>query len=248
MKHFRFQFTLLFLTTLLFTPTQTTAGEVRIAVASNFTAAMKEIAAQFEQQSDHRTKISYGSTGKLYAQILHRAPFDLFLSADQRRPALLEKEGQASRRFTYAIGKLALWSRNSNQAVNVKALQAGKFRKIALANPKTAPYGMAALEVMQNLKVEKQLRPKWVRGENIAQTYQFASTGNAQLGFVALVQITLNQNGNSWEIPQSLYTPIRQDAVLLKKGEQNPAATAFLDYLQSESVMKIIRKYGYGTE
>ena len=235
------------LTGLLFSTTLH-AGEVKIAVAANFTAAMKEIARQFEKSSGHKTSVSYGSTGKLYTQILHNAPFEVFLAADQKRPKLLTEKELAGKPFTYAVGKLALWSSDKEREVSEAALKRDDFHRIALANPKTAPYGAAALTVMQRLGVEEKLQPKQVRGDNLAQTYQFVATGNAQLGFVAYAQVVLKDFGNSWEIPQSLYDPIRQDAVLLEKGKENAAATAFLDYLRSEEASKIIEKYGYAIE
>ncbi len=235
------------LTSLLFSTTLH-AGEVKIAVAANFTAAMKEIARQFETHSGHNTSVSYGSTGKLYTQILQNAPFEVFLAADQERPQLLVEKKLAAEPFTYAVGKLALWSSDKDREVSEAALKRDDFDRIAFANPKTAPYGVAAVTVMQRLGVNEKLQPKQVRGDNLAQTYQFVATGNAQLGFVAYAQIVLKDSGNSWEIPQSLYDPIRQDAVLLEKGKQNEAATAFLDYLRSEEARKIIEKYGYAIE
>ena len=233
------------LSILLFTATAT-AGEVKIAVAANFTAAMKQIAKGFEQTTGHKTRISYGSTGKLYAQILHRAPFEVFLSADSERPQLLVKKRLADQQFTYAIGKLALWSSDPIRDVSKAGLKRGDFKRIALANPKTAPYGAASVKVMEQLGVAKALRPKWVRGDNIAQTHQFIATGNAEVGFVALAQIVLNNQGKHWVIPQDLYEPIHQDAVLLTKGKSNPAASAFLAYLKSDEARKVIGSYGYG--
>ncbi len=224
------------------------AGEVRIAVAANFTAAMKEIADDFEEASGYRTVISFGSTGKLYAQIENGAPFEVFLAADQRRPELLERKGTAGARFTYAVGKLVLWSSDAEQVLNEQVLHEGEFEKFAIANPKTAPYGVGAVEVMRNLGVYETWKPKLVRGENIAQTYQFVATGNAQLGFVALAQIALNDKGSRWTVPESLYSPIRQDAVMLKKGEDNPVARALLAYLKSDAARAVIQRYGYGTE
>ncbi|QEP44995.1 molybdate ABC transporter substrate-binding protein [Ectothiorhodospiraceae bacterium BW-2] len=224
------------------------ADEVRVAVAANFTAAMREIASAFEQSSGHQTVISYGSTGKLYAQIIHGAPFDLFLAADQVRPEKLEGNQQASGRFTYAIGKLVLWSSDAKRQIDAEALKKADFSHLALANPKTAPYGVAAMEVMQNLGIYPQLQRKLVTGDSIAQTHQFVSTGNAQLGFIALAQIVLDSSGSRWLVPDGLYTPIRQDAVLLTRGNDNRAARALIDYLQSDTARTIIRKYGYATE
>lgn len=224
------------------------AGDVHVAVAANFTAAMKEIAAGFEAASGHRALVSYGSTGKLYTQILHGAPFELFLAADQRRPKLLQADQLAEQRFTYAIGKLVLWSSDASRPVNQQALQDGDFQKLAIANPKTAPYGAAALQLLQNLGLNEALRPKLVLGDSIAQTHQFVATGNAQLGFVALAQIALDDRGSRWLVPDALYPAIRQDAVLLNKGRDNPAATALLAYLHSDAARAVIHKYGYGTD
>jgi molybdate transport system substrate-binding protein len=224
------------------------AGEVRVGVAANFTAAMREIAEDFENTSGHTALISYGSTGKLYAQILHNAPFDLFLAADQQRPQLLERQELADHRFTYAIGKLALWSRDNLRDVDIATLKRGDFKRIALANPKTAPYGAAAVSVMQRLGLEEALNAKRVHGDSIAQTYQFVATGNVELGFVAMSQVILSDSGKHWEIPPGFYTPIRQDAVLLERGRDNPAALDLLAYLKQDAATSIIHRYGYATE
>ena len=224
------------------------AAEVKIAVASNFTAAIKEIASDFEKNSGHKTIISFGSTGKLYTQILYNAPFDILLSADQQRPQLLETEQRASERFTYAIGKLVLWSSDANKELSESTLKRNNFRKLALANPKTAPYGIAAISVLKNLGLANSVKSRLVFGDNIAQAYQFVATGNAQLGFVALAQTSLNNVGKHWEIPQSLYEPIRQDAILLRRGIDNPAAKAFLDYLKSDVAKITIQKFDYAVE
>ena len=224
------------------------ADKVHVAVAANFTAAMKEIVTDFEKTTGHDAVVSFGSTGKLYAQIIHGAPFEVFLAADQVRPKLLEESNKASQGFTYAIGKLVLWSGDAGQAASEQVLRDGDFNKLAIANPKTAPYGAAAVEIMQKLGVYETLRPKLVRGENIAQTYQFVATGNAQLGFVALAQIALNDSGSHWPVPEELYSPIRQDVVLLDRGKDNPAARALLEYLRSDAAQKVVRKYGYGTD
>ncbi|NKN33753.1 molybdate ABC transporter substrate-binding protein [Marichromatium bheemlicum] len=225
------------------------AEEVRVAVAANFTAAMKEIATAFEQATGHSTRISYGSTGKLYTQIVNGAPFDVFLAADQRRPALLVEEGRASAPFTYAIGELALWSADPALITDGAALlESGAFERLAIANPKTAPYGAAAMEVLESLGLAETLAPKLVRGDNIAQTYQFVATGNAELGFVALAQIALDPSGSRWTVEPSHYRPIRQDAVLLDGAGSNPAAQALLDYLQDEAARAVITRYGYATD
>ncbi|MBO8086116.1 MAG: molybdate ABC transporter substrate-binding protein [Marichromatium sp.] len=234
---------------LLGSTTLVQAEEVRVAVAANFTAAMKEIATAFEAATGHTTRISFGSTGKLYTQIVNGAPFDVFLAADQRRPALLVEEGRASAPFTYAIGELALWSADPALITDGAALlESGAFDRLAIANPKTAPYGAAAMEVLESLGLAETLAPKLVRGDNIAQTYQFVATGNAELGFVALAQIALDPSGSRWEVEQSHYSPIRQDAVLLEGAGSNPAAQALLDYLQGEAARAVITRYGYATD
>jgi molybdate transport system substrate-binding protein len=233
---------------LTFSGTLAMAGEVHVAVAANFTAAMKEIAANFEKATGHRALVSFGSTGKLYTQIVYGAPFEVFLAADQRRPELLVKDGAASERFTYAIGRLVLWSSDAGRKLDAQALRSGDFAKLAIANPKTAPYGAAAVEVMKNLGVYPALKSKLVLGDSIAQTYQFVATGNAQLGFVALAQIALDDSGSRWPVPDDLYAPIRQDAVLLDRGKGNAAALALLDYLQSDAAKAVIHKFGYGTD
>ncbi len=224
------------------------ADEVHVAVAANFTAAMKEIAADFEQASGHHAVVSFGSTGKLYAQIEHGAPFEVFLAADQKRPKLLEERGTASGRFTYAIGKLVLWSGDAERAASEQALRGGDFQKLAITNPKTAPYGAAAVETLKNLGLYATLEPKLVIGDSVSQTRQFAATGNAEYAFIALAQIALDDSGSRWLVPENLYAPIRQDAVLLTKGKENPAAQALLDYLRSDAAKAVIQKYGYGVE
>jgi molybdate transport system substrate-binding protein len=225
------------------------ADQVKVAVAANFTAAMKEIATGFEQSTGHRALISFGSTGKLYAQIVNGAPFAVFLAADRARPERLEQADKASRRFTYAIGKLVLWSADPDTVdPEGNALGAGDFNRLAIANPKTAPYGSAAMEVLNNLGLDAQLRPKLVRGDSIAQTHQFVATGGARLGFVALAQLRLVPEGSQWEVPQCLYPPIRQDAVLLKAGDDQPAALALMDYLAGEEAKTVIRRFGYGVD
>lgn len=233
---------------LLLSSQSVSAAEVRLAVAANFTAAMKQIAKTFEQTSGHQTKISYGSTGKLYAQILHGAPFDIFLSADQKRPILLQQQQLGQKRFTYATGKLVLWSSDANFKVDANSLKQANFNKLALANPKTAPYGAAAVQVMNQLGLTQKLRAKWVRGDNIAQTHQFVATGNVKLGFVALAQLKLSNTGHHWLIPQQLYQPIHQDALLLNRGKNNPAALALMNYLRTQSAKKTLRDFGYGLD
>lgn len=227
------------------------AAEVSVAVAANFTAPMQKIAQAFEQETGHKAVLSFGSTGNLYAQIRHGAPFQILLAADATTPAKIEKEGLglAGSRFTYAIGKLVLWSKRPG-LVDDKGdiLRSGTFQRLAVANPKLAPYGAAALETMAKLGVLKALQPKIVQGENIAQTYQFTATENAQLGFVALSQVMSEGKivqGSAWLVPAHLHAPIQQDALLLTPGADNPAAKALMIFLRSDRVKTLIRTYGY---
>ena len=237
---------LAFLMTLAFSvPVQ--AGAVKAAVAANFTTAMREIATGFERATDHTVLLSFGSTGTLYAQILNGAPFAVFLAADQERPRLLAQAGQAERPFTYAVGKLALWSRRPGFVdAQGQVLTQGAFTHLAIANPKTAPYGLAAMEVLERLGLKAILAPRLVQGDSIAQARQFVATGNAELGFVALAQVLLDPSGSRWDVPQALYTPIRQDAVLLQAGTHQPAARALVDYLKGTEARAIIQRFGYG--
>jgi molybdate transport system substrate-binding protein len=232
---------------------QASAEEVKIAVAANFTDANREIASLFEQATGHTTRISYGSTGKLYSQIEHGAPFELFLAADTARPVKAEEAGLAvsGTRFVYAKGKLVLWSLKPGLFKDgQRYLEEGAFERLALANPKTAPYGLAAQQVMRHLGVLEALMPRLVRGESIAQTFQFVATGNAESGFVALAQIKdwKGESGTLWEIPSDHYAPIDQAAVLLKRGEHNPAARAYLEFLRSGAAREVITRYGYGVD
>ena len=227
------------------------ADEIQVAVAANFTAPMQKIAADFEKDTGHKVQLIFGATGKLYAQIRNGAPFDLLLAADDETPARLENEGAAvaKSRFTYAIGKLVLWSAKPG-VVDAKGevLNKAAFRYLAITNPKLAPYGQAAIEALTALKRLEPLQPKFVQGENISQTYQFIASGNAELGFVALSQIMKDgklAEGSAWTVPPSLYSPIRQDAVLLEKGRDKAAARLLLNYLASEKSRSVIRSYGY---
>ena len=230
------------------------AEEIQVAVAANFTEPMKKIAAEFEQASGHKVSLSFGATGKFYAQIKSGAPFQILLAADQEIPARLEREDGAvvGSRFTYAIGKLVLWS--AKEAIvdaNGDVLRRGGFDHIALANPKLAPYGAAAMETMKSLGVVDTLAPKFVQGENIAQTYQFISTGNALLGFVAMSQVYEGgklKGGSAWEVPGKFYSPIKQDAVILEKGKDSAATKALLAYLRSPQALKVIQAYGYAID
>jgi len=227
------------------------AEDVQVAVAANFTAPMQAIAAAFAQDTGHKARLAFGSSGKFYAQIRHGAPFQVLLSADDETPARLEQEGMAvaGTRFTYAIGRLALWSA---QAGTVDArgdvLKQGGYAHLAIANPKLAPYGAAAIEVLKNRGLLDAVQPKFVQGENIAQTWQFVASGNAELGFVALSQITKDgklTGGSAWIVPANLHAPIRQDAVILAAGKGNAAASALMAYLKSEKAKSVIRAYGY---
>ncbi|MES2879342.1 MAG: molybdate ABC transporter substrate-binding protein [Pseudomonadota bacterium] len=227
------------------------ADDVQVAVAANFTAPMKQIAAEFEKDSGHKAVLAFGATGKFYAQISNGAPFEVLLAADEETPMKLEKELLAApgTRFTYAIGKLVLWSAKEGYVDGQgDILKKGDFKHLALANPKTAPYGAAALEAMKKLGVLDNIQPKIVQGENIAQTHQFIATGNAELGFVALSQVFKDgkvSSGSAWMVPAKFYAPIRQDAVVLAKGRHNPAATALVNYLKTDKARAIIKSYGY---
>ena len=232
-------------------PTAAQAAEVSVAVAANFTGPMEKIAPAFEKATGHKALVAYGTAGKFYAQIKNGAPFEVLVSSDDETPIRLEKDGLAMppSRFTYAIGKLVLWSTQPG-LVDAKGevLKGGNFRYLAIANPKVAVYGAAAAEVMKQLGVDAALQPKLVFGENITQAYQFAATGNADLGFVALSQIYKDGQyapGSRWMVPSNLYPQIRQDAVLLQRGKNNPAATALLEYLKTDAAKAVIRAHGY---
>jgi molybdate transport system substrate-binding protein len=223
------------------------AAQTSIAVAANFTDAAKEIAMAFKARTGHEAVLSFGSSGQFYAQITQEAPFQIFLSADAERPKKIVDDGLgvADSRFTYAIGKLVLWSKDPDRVMAESTLRSAAFLKIAVANPESAPYGAAAIEALKALKLYDTLKARIVEGTSIAQTYQFIATGNAEIGFIALSQIAGNSAGSRWLVPQSLYTPVRQDAVLLKKGESNAAATAFMSFLRGPEARAIIEKYGY---
>ena len=235
--------------TLWCTPAQ--ADEIPVAVAANFTAPMKQIAAQFERDTGHRAKLSFGATGALFAQISNGAPFGVFLSADDKATARLAQEGNAvaATEFTYAKGKLILWSADSALVDSAgKVLATGDFKRLAIANPMTAPYGTAAVEYLKKVGLYDDLKAKLVTGTNITQTYQFVSSGNAQLGFVALSQVYKEgkySHGSAWMVPADSYSPIRQNAILLNPGKTNAAAKALMDYLQSKPAQVIIKSYGY---
>jgi molybdate transport system substrate-binding protein len=223
------------------------AAQTNVAVAANFTDAAKEIAAAFKAKTGHDAVLSFGSSGQLYTQITQDAPFQIMLSADDERPrkAIEDGFGVADSRFTYAIGKLVLWSRSPGMVKDGETLKAASFAKLSIANPTAAPYGTAAIETMKALGVYDALQPKIVQGNSIAPAFQFVETGNAELGFIALSQLAGNDGGSRWLVPQDLYKPIRQDAVLLKKGADNEAATAFLTFLKGPEATAIIEKFGY---
>lgn len=231
----------------------THAADVRIAVAANFTDTTRDLIAAFGKATGLEAVASYGSTGKLYAQIDNGAPFDVFLAADSRRPELLEESGQgvAGTRFTYARGKLALWSPEPGTFEDPKAwLKSGEFSRLAIANPKTAPYGLAAQEVLTELNLWEPLQNRLVRGDSIAQTFQFVATTNAQSGFVALSQVRAwdDKGGSLWMIPQSYYSPINQQAILLSRSENKEAARQWLEFLRGDKARVIIENFGYETE
>jgi molybdate transport system substrate-binding protein len=228
------------------------AGEVQVAVAANFAGALAKVAEGFTAATGHTLKVSSGATGRFYAQIVAGAPFEVLIAADDETPKKLVGEGHAvaGSNFTYAIGKLVLWSAQPGFVDEQGAvLAAGKFAHLAIANPKLAPYGAAALQVLKARGLGDALAPKLVTAESIAQAYQFVATGNAELGFVALSQVALPGKpvtGSYWLVPPALYGEIRQDAVLLRAGEKNPAAAALLAYLKGEPARRVIRDYGYG--
>jgi molybdate transport system substrate-binding protein len=228
------------------------AGTVTVAVAANFIVPMQKIAAAFEQDTSEHVQLVSGSTGSFYHQIGAGAPFDVLLAADDTTPLKLEREGATvpGTRFTYAVGKLVLWSREPGFVdERGDVLRRGRFDRIAIANPALAPYGAAAVQTLQQLGLATQLAPKFVEGENIAQTYQFVATGNAPLGFVALSEVFAEgriARGSGWIVPERLHAPIRQDAVLLARARDNGAALALLRYLREPKALGIIRSYGYG--
>ncbi len=228
------------------------AAELSVAVAANFTAPMQKIAAAFEKETGHKLALSFGSTGKFYAQIKNGAPFEVLFAADDETPARLEREGEgvAGTRFTYAIGKLVLWSKQPGLVDDKgEVLRTGSFERIALADPKLAPYGAAAMQTLTQLGLADTLSSKFVQGENIGQTYQFVATQNAPLGFVALSQVYAEgrvTEGSAWMVPEALYEPIRQDALILARGKDNTAAAELMRYLQGDAAKAVIRSYGYG--
>ena len=231
---------------------QVRAAEAQVAVAANFAEPMRAVAAVLQKTTGHTLKVATGASGAFYTQIRHGAPFDVFLSADNERPTQLEQDGlaQPGTRFTYATGRLVLWSARAGRVDAQGALlRAADLGKLAYANPRTAPYGAAAVQVMERLGLSAALAPRLVQGESIGQAYGFVKTGNADAGFVAMSQVLESgqlKEGSMWVIPQAYHDPIRQDAVLLRKGADNEAAKALLKLLQSPAIKDLIRTYGYG--
>jgi molybdate transport system substrate-binding protein len=220
---------------------------VTVAVASNFVPTLKAMLPGFEAQTCHRLRLVSGSSGRLYAQIHQGAPFDVFLSADEAKPARLVEEGHAvaASRFTYASGRLGLWAVKAELDPRALLLS-GDVKRLAMANPKLAPYGLAAQQTLEALAVNAdQPMTQRLLGENIAQTYQFVASGNAELGFIALSQYRLRPQGTFWLVPLSLHLPIKQDAVLLSRAAGHAGSMAFLDYLKSSRTQSLIRKAGY---
>ncbi|WP_207865782.1 molybdate ABC transporter substrate-binding protein [Pseudomonas sp. 58(2021)] len=227
------------------------AEEVQVAVAANFTAPIQAIAVDFEKDTGHKLVAAYGATGQFYTQIKNGAPFEVLLSADDTTPEKLEKEGDTVKgsRFTYAIGTLALWSAKEGYVdAKGEVLKKNEYQHLSIANPKAAPYGLAATQVLEKLKLTEATKAKIVEGQNITQAYQFVATGNAELGFVALSQIYKDgkvSSGSAWIVPASMHDPIKQDAVILNKGKDNAAAKALVDYLKSPKAAAVIKSYGY---
>ena len=227
------------------------ADRVQVAVAANFTAPARQIALDFERETGHKAQLAFGATGKFYAQIRNGAPFEVLLAADDDTPARLEREGAAvaGTRYTYAVGRLALWSAKAGYVDDKgEVLKRGEFRHLALANPRLAPYGAAAVEALTALKLLDAIQPKFVQAENIAQAHQFIASGNAELGFVALSQVMKDGklgDGSAWVVPASLHQPVRQDAIMLDKGRGKAAAEAWLKFLRGEKARAVIRGYGY---
>ncbi|MBI5785979.1 MAG: molybdate ABC transporter substrate-binding protein [Rhodocyclales bacterium] len=227
------------------------ADEITVAVAANFTAPMKQIAADFEKDTGHKAQLAFGATGKFYAQIRNGAPFEILLAADDNTPAKLVTEGAAvaGSTFTYAIGRLVLWSaRPGFVDAKGEVLKKAEFNHVSIANPKLAPYGSAAVEALTALNLIDAVQPKFVQAENIAQAHQFIATGNAELGFVALSQVMKDgkiSEGSAWIVPANLHQPIKQDFVILDKGRGKPAAEALMKYLKGDKARAVIKAYGY---
>lgn len=232
---------------LTFSAAAAMAAEVKVAVAANFTAPAKKLANLFSAKTGHTLLLSFGSTGQLYNKIAHGAPFEVLLAADEATPRRIEAEGLGVRgsRLTYAIGKLVLYSRAPDLVTGEATLASGRFERIAIAKPATAPYGAAAVEVMKALRQHERLKPRIVQGNSIMQAFQLVETGNAEIGFVALSQVIHLPGGSRWVVPVSLYTPIAQDAVLLTPGAGNAAARRFLAFLREDEARAVIESFGY---
>jgi molybdate transport system substrate-binding protein len=232
------------------TVTPAFAEQALVAVAANFVPPFREIAIEFEKTTGHQLQVAGGSSGNFYTQIKNGAPFDVFFSADMERPKLLEDEGFGVKdaHFTYAIGRLVLWSSDADLIKGEETLRFKQYKKLAMANPKTAPYGVAAMQTMQKLELWESLQPRIVMGENIGQTMGFIESGNAQLGFVALSQVMdpkIKGKGSRWDVPANLHEPIKQDVILLTKGKDNLAAKALLEFIGGPQAKAIIERYGY---
>jgi len=226
------------------------AEQVLVAVAANFVPPFRELAMEFEKATGHTVQVASGSSGNFYAQIKNGAPFDVFFSADNERPKLLEDEGLGVKgsRFTYAIGRLVLWSPDPKLVKGEDTLRSESFKHLAIANPKTAPYGVAAMQAMQKLGVWESVQPRLVLGENLGQTMGFIESGNAELGFLALSQVVdprMKGKGGRWDVPINLHEPIQQDVVLLAKGKENQAAKALMEFMGGPQATAIIERYGY---
>jgi molybdate transport system substrate-binding protein len=245
MKKFFLSLVLFFLSV-----TPALAEQVLVAVAANFVPPFREVAMEFEKATGHTVQVATGSSGNFYAQIKNGAPFEVFFSADNERPKFLEDEGLGVKgsRFTYAIGRLVLWSPDPNLVKGEDTLRSGKFKHLAIANPKTAPYGVAAMQAMQKLGVWESLQSRIVMGESLGQTMGFIESGNAELGFLALSQVLdpkIKGKGGRWDVPVNLHEPIQQDVVLLSKGKDNPAAKALMEFMGGPQATAIIERYGY---
>ena len=226
------------------------AEQAIVAVAANFIPPFREIALEFEKSTGHQLQVAGGSSGNFYTQIKNGAPFDVFFSADNERPKKLEDEGLGVKdsRFTYAIGRIVLWSANADLIKGEETLRSKQFKRLAMANPKTAPYGVAAMQALQKLELWDSLQPHIVMGESIGQTMGFIESGNAQLGFVALSQTLdpkIKGKGSRWDVPSNLHEPIKQDVILLTKGKDNPAAKALMEFMLSPQAKAVIERYGY---
>ncbi|MCG8414537.1 MAG: molybdate ABC transporter substrate-binding protein [Pseudomonadales bacterium] len=238
---------------LLLCMTPVHAEQILVAVASNFSAPMERIATEFEEQTGHEINLVFGSSGRLFAQIRNGAPFQLFFSADQEKPQQLEAAGLTVQdsRFTYVIGSLVLWSSNAALSIDGPDILDSEFKRLALANSALAPYGRAAEEALEFFNKTATTRSRWVRGENIAQTYQFVETGNADLGFVAMSQVLSDgkiTRGQGWVVPSDSHSPIRQDAVQIKYGRVCEVCGLYLDFMRSPRVADIVQAYGYTVE